>query len=594
MLAEGRRGARLPEARASLEQERASVGCPEPGAPPGGPLPRLAEFLVGVGARTSFLLQDPHGGPAMERNARTLLALVTLAAPVCIGAPAGAAQETDQTQTPNAAGAGILLSLEEQVGAGRGDLVTPGSSRYLIARDPFRSIVRGRQLFQRKFTQAQGLGPRFQDGVGTIEQHAALGAGLADSCASCHGRPQGSAGTGGNVFTRPTSRDAPHLFGIGLVEMLADEMTADLRRTRERARRAALGSGSPVLAPLRAKGVSFGSLTALPNGTFDTSQVEGVDADLRVRPFFAEGSLFSLREFAVGAFAAEMGLQAFDPDLAAASAGGRLVTPAGLVLDGAQDAIGAPPAASALEDPDGDGRTNEVDVALLDHTEFYLLNYFRPATGRPSAAAARGEQVFAAVGCASCHVPDLTLERDRRVADVDTRWDEQAGNPFNRLYASAVPLFDELQDDSGHPALRRPRRASFLVRGIFSDLKRHDLGPAFWERGFDGSVQELFVTEPLWGVASTGPWGHDGRSTSLRDVILRHGGEAQAARDAFEALAEADQDDLLLFLGTLVLFPPPATASSLDPGDPSDPDYPLRAHGRIDLSRLFLDPAAGE
>ena len=75
-------------------------------------------------------------------------------------APAVHAQLTDQTQTPNAEGAGIFKSLEQQIGPGTGDYLTPGSSRYIIARDPARSIRRGRQLFQRKFTLAQGFGPR--------------------------------------------------------------------------------------------------------------------------------------------------------------------------------------------------------------------------------------------------------------------------------------------------------------------------------------------------------------------------------------------------------------------------------------------------
>jgi hypothetical protein len=39
-----------------------------------------------------------------------------------------AAQESDITQTPNAADAGIHKSLEEQIGAGRGDWFTPDSS----------------------------------------------------------------------------------------------------------------------------------------------------------------------------------------------------------------------------------------------------------------------------------------------------------------------------------------------------------------------------------------------------------------------------------------------------------------------------------
>jgi len=517
----------------------------------------------------------------------SLLLLFALATPA-------AAQETDQTQTPNVAGAGIVRSLGEQIGPGRGDADTPGASTYLIGRDPFRAIVRGRQLFQRKFTHAQGLGPRFQDGTGDIEQQPALGAGLADSCAACHSRPQGSAGVGGNVFTRTTSRDAPHLFGLGLVEMLADEMSGELRGLRERALREAVRRDRAVSVSLRTKGVGFGSLVAFPDGSFDTSGVNGVDADLRVRPFFAQGSEFSIRAFAAGAFHAEMGLPAFDPDLGQAHAGSRVVTPSGLVLDGALDAIDAPPAASPSDDPDGDGVTNEIDVALLDYMEFYLLNYFRPATGRPTQASEHGASLFTSVGCASCHVPDLFVDSDRRVADVDTRWDAFAGNPFNQLFATAQPLFSVRHDGSGLPPRLEPTGDPFLVKGLFSDLKRHDLGPAFWERNFDGSITRLFVTEPLWGVATTAPYGHDGRSVTLRDVILRHGGEAQAARDAFDALDEDEEEDLVAFLGTLLLFPPPATASNLDPGDPSHPDYPLSAAGRINLGALFLDPGEAE
>jgi hypothetical protein len=34
------------------------------------------------------------------------------------------------------------------------------------------------------------------------------------------------------VVTRPDSRDAPHLFGLGIKEMLGDEITTDLRNIR--------------------------------------------------------------------------------------------------------------------------------------------------------------------------------------------------------------------------------------------------------------------------------------------------------------------------------------------------------------------------
>ncbi len=52
-----------------------------------------------------------------------------------------------------------------------------------------------------------------------------------------------------------------------------------------------------------------------------------------------------------------------------------------------------------------------------------------------------------------------------------------------------------------------PAQQSFVVRNFFADLKRHDLGPNFYERKFDGTLQREFMTEPLWGVGSSAPYG---------------------------------------------------------------------------------------
>jgi hypothetical protein len=190
-------------------------------------------------------------------------------------------------------------------------------------------------------------------------------------------------------------------------------------------------------------------------------------------------------------------------------------------------------------------------------------------------------------------MPNLRLQRDRRVADVETEYDpEQSG--FNGLFATARPLFEEVEDYPGLPPQRRAASRRFRVQGIFTDFKRHDLGPNFWERNFDRTLQREFMTEPLWGVATTAPYGHDGRSVNLREVILRHGGEAQEASDAFAALSDEGQRQLLEFLGSLVLFPPADTASNLDPGDPGDPDFPQFGHGSIALGALFNDPSDKE
>jgi len=244
-------------------------------------------------------------------------------------ASSGFAQLVDNTLAPNTAKAGINKSLADEIGVGRGDTMTPYSSLFIINRDPFRAIRRGRQIFQRKFTRDQGQGPNNGDGHGDINTIGGIGAGLSDSCASCHGRPRGSAGAGGDVATRPDSRDAPHLFGLGLREMLADEITSDLRAIRAQAIATAQAKHQPVTRQLISKTISYGAITANPDGTVDISKVSGVNPDLRVRPFFAEGSTISMREFLVGAFRNEMGIEAADPDLLIASSGGKVTTPSG-------------------------------------------------------------------------------------------------------------------------------------------------------------------------------------------------------------------------------------------------------------------------
>jgi hypothetical protein len=515
--------------------------------------------------------------------------LASIVGVVVVGAPA-LAQLVDRTLAPNTANEGIAKSYEEQIGAGRGSVLEPDSSLFIIGRDPARAIRRGRQIFQRKFTRVQGHGPLEGDGAGDINGTLIIGAGLADSCAACHGRPRGSAGVGGDVATRPDSRDAPHLFGLGLKEMLADEITAELRAIRSQAVQQANQCHCTVTRNLFGKGISYGRITVSGNGSINTSQVRGVDPDLRVRPFFHHGGTISIREFLVGAFNAEMGLEAPDPDLKAAAAGARVTTPSGMVLDGARDAIEAPPVNSTSHDNDDDGVVNEIPTSIVDFMEFYLLHYFKAGTGQQSSESQAGRQELQQMGCTSCHVADLTIAKDRRVADVETRFDPAQGNPFNRLFATASLQLTAVPDNSGHAPIKKPNLAPFVVRNIFTDFKRHDLGPNFHERDYDGTIRTQMMTTPLWGVANTGPYGHDGRSMNLRDVILRHGGEAQSARDRFANASSTDQRQLLAFLETLVLFPPDDTASNLAPKVTTTPGYPQFGHGSIRLGALFNDP----
>ena len=432
------------------------------------------------------------------------------------------------------------------------------------------------------------MGPRNGDGLGDIDADASLGAGLADSCAACHGRPRGSAGFGGVVFTRPDSRDAPHLFGLGIIEMLADEITQDLRKIRDQAGARAQATQHSVEVSLKSQEISYGKIRVNPDGSVDPFELEGVDEDLRVRPFFHHGGTISIREFVVGALNGEMGMEAFDPDLAKASSGDRIVTPSGMVLDGAIDNIEAPPAEGESDDQDMDGLANEIPVSLIDHMEFYLLNYFKPGVGRQTHNTEKGQKILEDIQCTVCHIQNLVIERDRRVADVETVHNPHKGI-FNKLFAVAAALLQEVPG-SGSPPLKKPKGQRFMVKNIYADFKRHDLGAKFWERNFGGTLTKKFMTEPLWGVGSSAPYGHDGQSIDLWSVIMRHGGEAQDARDRFARLADVKQGEVIAFLQSLVLFPPDDTASNLNRGDIQASDFPQYGHGNIALHVLFNDP----
>ena len=444
--------------------------------------------------------------------AAAIVGLTVFARPA--GAQLAECSQIDEAFGVDAEGGCIARSLADQIGAGQGDERTPGSSIYLIKRDPARSIRRGRQLFQRKFSLVEGHGPRVNPAsTGDITATRALGAGLADSCAACHGRPRGSAGHGGDVATFPDSRDAPHLFGLGLIEMLADEMTAELRTIRDddaghclrRASRATVrrGAGQELLRFRPARATSAPGQRRAPSSMRTDRSVAGSSrtASISVRSrhirtarstrpqwsasmsTFASGRSFTTGErcrFANSSSAhsttkwdCRPGIRCFAPQVILTPRHARSAPPASSSTR-RPTPIARPPACDRADDPDLDGVSGEFDPALIDHLEFYLLNYFKPATYRETPRTARGLRIMESIGCTSCHVRDLRIARDRRVADVETRFDPERGI-MNDLFAEAEPLF-VIEEDGDPQPLLVPLGNEFIVRNVFSDLKRHNLG----------------------------------------------------------------------------------------------------------------------
>jgi hypothetical protein len=261
-------------------------------------------------------------------------------------------------------------------------------------------------------------------------------------------------------------------------------------------------------------------------------------------------------------------------------------------------------------DGDFDGVSNELTIGDITSLAIYMAAQPRPTTllelnalgllepGLTSAQISRinrGRQVFGEVGCASCHVPQLTLdspifsEPSQNAAFRDGAA-FPAGQPTVGVVDPRNPVTFDLTRDHPDNIIRsssgaiRARLGSFTRRDssgrtiveIYGDLKRHRMGSRLAEpvneiAGDDVTpipetprnrhTPDTFLTENLWGVGSTAPYMHDGRATTLAEAIIEHAAsnsdtasEARASRAAFLSRSQADRQAVIAFLENLVLF----------------------------------------
>lgn len=116
------------------------------------------------------------------------------------------------------------------------------------------------------------------------------------------------------------------------------------------------------------------------------------------------------------------------------------------------------------------------------------------------------------------------------------------------------------------------------VSGVYSDFLLYSLEED--ELGSGGYVEELEVpmpshlplpdewqTPPLWGVADSAPYFHDGQSATLEAAIARHKGAAKHAMKQHKLLPSKDKENIVLFLKTLKA---PATAEQIETPNTED------------------------
>lgn len=350
----------------------------------------------------------------------------------------------------------------------------------------------GRALFERLATADEGLGPLYN----------------AKRCSDCHDQPV----VGGSGTRFPVLKATR--FADGRCDLLEAHGGDNIqRRTTELARAHGLApedvpegatATSRVVAPSL---LGLGLLEAVPDSVLDAwADPEDADADgisgraprtapgpegARPARFGRKGDAATIQGFVDTALRFELGFTTPDhPE------------------EEPRNGVPVPPEADPMPDP-------EIDQATLDLLSDYVRLLAPPApeavsTPQLADTLAQGAALFRQIGCASCHRPELRT--------------------------GPAPPYAALASRTLRP---------------YSDLLLHDMGPALaGVCGRSATPQEL-RTAPLWGLRHRTRLLHDGRAGDPASAVAAHGGEATAAREAFDALPPAARNALLRFLASL-------------------------------------------
>jgi CxxC motif-containing protein (DUF1111 family) len=195
-----------------------------------------------------------------------------------------------------------------------------------------------------------------------------------------------------------------------------------------------------------------------------------------------------------------------------------------------------------------------------------------PADSQRKAQAQRGRELLAEVGCTACHLErlgpihgiysDLLLHdmgqaladpvaaeatlipTGKRLPPTDESILGVEKSPGKKQLASVPPrqIRPRGYNGGGQPLVRAPSSV-FVVDEQTRERVEF--------RAVDSPVDSEWRTPPLWGVADSGPYLHDGRAATLVEAIALHGGEAEACTKRFFEMSVADRLAVLEFLACL-------------------------------------------
>lgn len=157
---------------------------------------------------------------------------------------------------------------------------------------------------------------------------------------------------------------------------------------------------------------------------------------------------------------------------------------------------------------------------------------------------------------------DLTRKQFRElVAFVDTLPRPSQVLPDDPAEQVRVERGQALFHSTGCVACHTPDVGG--VQGVYSDFLLHRIANPDQINGYrieqvlevpmpdDHPLPEEWKTPPLWGVADSAPYFHDGASSTLENAILRHGGDASRVTETYKHLSAEDRAAIVAFLKSL-------------------------------------------
>src|ERR1700726_2474228 len=179
----------------------------------------------------------------------------------------------------------------------------------------------------------------------------------------------------------------------------------------------------------------------------------------------------------------------------------------------------------------------------IDHFARFIRASKAPARDAQlagTASAQKGLALFEKIGCATCHVANLTT------APVGTKIN---GGTFTILPGLGSITFhpwgDFLLHDVGTgDGILQATREHYGHR-VFQQMSGY-----LAKQDFE-STRNKIRTAPLWGVRLRPRLMHDGTSLTLLEAITRHRGEAAHVTQQFEKLKRPDQEAIIEFLKSL-------------------------------------------